>query len=191
MYTITTNLRPTPEQIELLKLSIRAVKWITEWTVDRRVTVDEPFTEVARHITKLKKEARHRWLAITDSQTLWLAANEVERQMKQRIPDEQILCGPYFIRVKQTMATPSVGTLVIGKLGEHACDMATTVPDQDRIKRITVGYINGQWRATLYVKRGQPSVDPVALFKRHIETMPKREALLLVKEIFTARQRRV
>lgn len=154
MYCVKMAIFPDSEQHQKLSLSLRAVRFITAWTVNYLANATEDSLPLAKAITKLKQEPRHKWLTIPDSQTLWIAASQVQRALRNSTEPEEIMQWRPLIRLKQTMYTPAIGKVVLGKLGEHNCDLQSLVPDQDRIKRITIGLKDGQWNAALHIQPG-------------------------------------
>lgn len=154
MYTSSGLIFPDSEQHHRLHLSLRSIKFITAWTVQFLAQADENSLPLAKAITALKHEPRNKWLTIPDSQSLWIAASNVKRALSAGAQPEEIMQWRPLIRLKQTMYTPGPGLVVIGKLGEHRCSLNSIVPDQDRIKRITIGLKDGKWGFTMHVQPG-------------------------------------
>ena len=154
MYSHSGLIFPDSEQHRRLHLSLRSVKFITAWTCNYLTEIGEDEVPLVKAITALKREPRNKWLTIPDSQTLWIAASEAKRALKQGCTVEEIMQWRPLIRLKQTMYTPGPGLVVMGKLGEHRCSLNMIIPDQDRIKRITIGLVDGKWKFTLHVQTG-------------------------------------
>lgn len=182
MYGVQTAIFPDSEQHQKLSLSLRSVRFITAWTVQYLAQADESSPPLAKAITALKREPRNKWLTIPDSQSLWIAASNVKRALASGTEPEEIMQWRPLIRLKQTMYTPAIGKVVLGKLGEHACDLRSLIPDQDRIKRITIGFKDNQWRAALHIQPGASLPTNEHDIRKWSERADPVEALRVLRE---------